>query len=168
MDVASTPQYHMKNVDAVDFDESNQLQKLSWANHHDQKKNLDVLHTESNQLQKLSSSNHDNQKKKNLCDDFLEHRKEETRKARSILLSMPGFSPADLWDDAKLNDGKFIQSMKQEQALWASNTCTNCGYFNWNCWCKRMHYKEMMEAIEGPSTPIKKQPKLTLPSFLLG
>lgn len=130
--------------------------------------------------------------------DFLEHRKEETRKARSILLSMPGFSPADLWDDgmmnfsflfsfsmlfshviyinlfwftksAKLTDEKFMRSMKQEQAWLASNTCTNCGYFNWNCWCKRVHYKEMMEAIEGPSTPpIKTQPKVTLPSFLLG
>ncbi|PWA48686.1 hypothetical protein CTI12_AA488520 [Artemisia annua] len=186
MDVHSIPQNQKKNVDAVDFDESNQHQKLSLSNHHDQKKNFDGTvmaveggrgrtHSvglcdglESNQLQKLSSSNHDDQKKENLCDEYLERRKEQVRKARSKLLLMPGFSPANFCIDDHLFDEEFMQSMKQEQAWRASNTCPNCRSLNWRCWCKPVHLEEMLEARKGPSTPIKRQPKETLLSFLLG
>ena len=38
----------------------------------------------------------------------LEERLEETRRARSILLSMPGFSPADLWDDDGMINFTFL------------------------------------------------------------
>ncbi|PWA40574.1 hypothetical protein CTI12_AA561650 [Artemisia annua] len=103
--------------------------------------------------------------------DYLERRKEKTRKAWSILLSMPGFSPANLWDDAQLSDEKFMQSMKKVCEWEASNTCTNCGYFNWKCRCKLVHIEEMREAreaLKGPSTPIKTQPEETLLSFLIG
>ncbi|GJX75548.1 hypothetical protein Tco_0322359 [Tanacetum coccineum] len=71
-------------------------------------------------------------------DDLEKRRAEQTRNARSILLSMPGVIPADLWDDdADLSDEKFMQEMKEEKAWRASNTCTSCGYSNWYCWCKR-------------------------------
>ena len=49
--------------------------------------------------------------------------------------------------------------MKEEKAWRALNTCTSCGYLNWNCWCKPVHYEEMRAALKGPSTPVKTQPK---------
>lgn len=168
MDVDSIPQYQKNDVDAVHFDESNQLQKLPWSNHHDQKKNLHGY--EPNYLQK-PSCNHHNQNKYLTGDDYLESHKEKARKARSILSSMLGFSPANLWDDDQQSDEEFMQSMKKVREWEASNTCTNCGYFNWKCRCKLVHIEELWkarEALKGPSTPVKTEPKETLLSFVLG
>ncbi|GJZ12132.1 hypothetical protein Tco_0546891 [Tanacetum coccineum] len=111
MDVHSIPQYQKENADAVDYYVRNYLRKPSLSDHHKQMENLDV--------------------------DDLEERLEETRRAQSILLSMPGFTSADLWhNDAKRCDEEFTRSMKEEKAWRASNTCTSCGRLNWDCWCK--------------------------------
>ncbi|GKD66435.1 hypothetical protein Tco_1308543, partial [Tanacetum coccineum] len=91
----------------------------------------------------------------------LEERLEETRRARSILLLMHGFTPTDLWDDnAKRCDEEFRRSMKEEKARRASNTCTSCEYLNWDCWCK-MDYEERRAALKGKS-PVKTQQKISL------
>ncbi|GJY79977.1 hypothetical protein Tco_0492728 [Tanacetum coccineum] len=102
MDVYSIPDYEKKNqnVDVVVSNVPNYLQKPSLSDHHKEMENLGG-----------DADLWDG-------DDLEERRAEQTREARSILLSMPGFTQADLWDDDVKINNELFEATVQEIGSW--------------------------------------------------